>query len=99
MLLVYLKAIFGVVVLTAAWLGVGSWLSRLLPSTFNRLDRFAVGLSGGFGFFSLVLFIVGQLAFTQRTIAIVTCVVIAASARSIVRCLRVALGSLESLRR
>lgn len=99
MLVVYLKAIFGVVLLTAAWFGIGSQISSLLPSTFNRLDRLAVGLSSGYGLFSLVLFIVGQFSFTRKTIAIVTCVVIVASARAIVRFLRVALGSLESLRR
>src|SRR5258708_33384698 len=99
MLLVFLRASFGLLVLTVAALGLGSWISNRLPSTFNRLDRLAVGLSAGFGLFSLVLFIVGQFSFTWKSIAIVTSVVIAASARSLVSFLQFALISLKSLRR
>lgn len=99
MLLIFLSASFGLLVLTVASLGVGSWISGQLSSTFHRLDRLALGLSGGFGFFSLVLFIVGQFSFTRKTIVIVACVVILASLKTTFSFLRRALGSMESLRR
>jgi hypothetical protein len=83
MLLLSLQASFGLVVLTLASLAVGSWITSQLTSTFNRLDRIAVGLLGGFGLFSLLLFIVGQFSFTPKTIVVVTSIVIVASARSL----------------
>jgi hypothetical protein len=99
MLLLSLKALFGLLVLTIASLGAGSWISNLLPSAFNRLDRIAVGFLAGFGLLSLVLFIVGQFSFTRKTIVIVMGVVIVASVRSLLSLARDSLALVKSLRR
>ena len=99
MLLLSLKASFGLAVLTLALLGVGSWIASQLLSTFNRLDRIAVGLLGGFGLLSLTLFIVGQFSFTPKTIMTVICVAIVANPRSLLGLARDAFVLVKSLNR
>jgi len=99
MLLLSLRALFGLLVLTVASFAAGTWLSSRLASTFTRLDRIAVGLLGGFGLLSLILFLVGQFSFTPRAITIVICIVIVVSARSVLGPARDALELVKSLRR
>ena len=84
MLLYSLHAVFGVLVLTGASLGLGMWLCRNLPSTFSRLDRVALGFFGGFGVISCTLFLVGQISFTRRIVLVVLWAAIIANIKELV---------------
>src|SRR6267378_2798399 len=64
-----LKASFGVVFLSLAAFGAGTSIAKLMPVSFCRLDCAVYQLLGGFGILSLVLFLVGQIAFTRTLIA------------------------------
>ena len=95
MLVLYLRAFFGVALLTACSLGAGSWLSRVLPSTLNSLDRIAIALLGGFGTLSLVLFLAGQVFYSPKTILVVLSIVLLGS----IKPLRAILNDLRNLLR
>ncbi|HXL22051.1 MAG TPA: hypothetical protein VOA78_06280 [Candidatus Dormibacteraeota bacterium] len=99
MMLLALRALIGVGLVSVVSLAVGSWIANCLStSSFLRLDRLAVGLLGGFGLFSLILFIVGQFSFGLKAIVIAFCVAIVTSAPSILRFARTLSGTLSDLR-
>src|SRR5260221_196356 len=68
MLLLIVGAIFAVTILAVAAFGAGFWIVDLLPPSFSAIERLAFTLLGGLGILSLVLFLIGQLAFTRATI-------------------------------
>lgn len=72
MWLLDLDAILGVAVLACAALGAGSWIGKLLPESFSQLERFTFSILGGYGIVSLLIFIIGQFAFTRLTILLIT---------------------------
>jgi hypothetical protein len=63
-----LGAIFATVVVAVAALGIGGWIWTRLPSTFSPFDRLACTGLGGLGMLGTLLFLVGQLSYTRRTI-------------------------------
>jgi hypothetical protein len=56
------------VILVAAALGFGSFVSFLVPRTFSRLDRFILRFLAGFGLQGTILFCVGQASFSRLAI-------------------------------
>jgi len=68
MLLLIVGALFAVTILAVAAFGAGFWIPDLLPPSFSAIERLAFTLLGGLGILSLVLFLIGQLAFTRGTI-------------------------------
>jgi len=68
MLLLIAGALFAVTILAVAAFGAGFWIPDLLPPSFSAIERLAFTLLGGLGILSLVLFLIGQLAFTRATI-------------------------------
>jgi Dolichyl-phosphate-mannose-protein mannosyltransferase len=75
MLWLVLRASFGVVMLGLAGFGCGAWITNVLPTTCNRIERVGISLLGGLGIFSLALFLIGQISFSRPII--VTAVVAA----------------------
>lgn len=65
------RLILATSVIALAAFGAGHWIERLLPTKFTGLDRFALCWLGGFGVLGVALFLVGQIAFTPVTIAVV----------------------------
>ena len=88
MLFFALHATFGVLLLCAAGLGCGAWIGSCLPSTFTNLQRLAFSLLGGLGLLSLLLFLVGQLAFTRPIIFSITLVALLLAIRPLLRTVR-----------
>src|ERR1700731_2674858 len=68
MLWLSLKALFGVFMLALAGFGCGAWVAKVLPGSCNRVERFGISLLGGFGIFSLALFVIGQISFSRTII-------------------------------
>jgi len=68
MLLLIVGALFAVTILALAAFGAGFWIPHLFPPSFSAIERLAFTLLGGLGILSLVLFLIGQLAFTRATI-------------------------------
>ncbi len=89
MLLLILGAIFAVTILVVAAFGAGFWIPDLLPPSFSAIERLAFTLLGGLGILSLVLFLIGQLAFTRATILGTVAVFVFFSIRPIRRLLLV----------
>src|SRR5277367_30260 len=69
-----LQAIFGVLVLSVAALGAGYIFYRWLPPAIRRWERWVFALVGGWGLLSLVLYLIGQINFSRRTIFLVVSV-------------------------
>jgi hypothetical protein len=84
MLELVLKATFGVFLVTLASFGIGGWISQTFAYGFGRLDKLAIGLLGGFGLLSFVLFLIGQFSFTRGTIMTVLGLVVVVSAKPLV---------------
>src|SRR5258705_13409555 len=89
MLLLIVGAIFAVTILAVAAFGAGFWIVDLLPPSFSAIERLAFTLLGGLGILSLVLFLIGQLAFTRATILGTVAVFVFFSIRPIRRLLLV----------
>jgi len=68
MWLLIVGALFAFTILAMAAFGAGSWVADLLPPSFSAIERLAFTLLGGLGILSLVLFLIGQLAFTRAII-------------------------------
>jgi hypothetical protein len=68
MALLALQALLGLLALLAAGFGCGAWIAKALPDRTSGVERFAFRMLGGLGLFSLALFLVGQVSFTQTTI-------------------------------
>src|SRR5260221_978452 len=86
------RLIFATRVVALAALGAGSWLQKLLPADFSRLERLACCWLGGFGLLGAALFLVGQIAFTPLPISLVLALGVLASIRPLLRPLKVAAG-------
>ena len=71
MLFLALKAVFGLAVVTIAAFGAGAWIALWLPAEWKKWERLAFVVLGGFGLFSTVLFLVGQVSFTRPAILVV----------------------------
>lgn len=71
MLLLALQAIGGLAVMTAAAFGAGAWIALWLPAEWKKWERLAFVMLGGFGLFSTILFLVGQVSFTRISISVV----------------------------
>jgi Dolichyl-phosphate-mannose-protein mannosyltransferase len=71
MIWLFLKALFGLIFVAIAAVGVGSSFSRILPDNFRSLERATFILLGGLGLLSTALFLLGQLSFTRFSIAAV----------------------------
>jgi 4-amino-4-deoxy-L-arabinose transferase-like glycosyltransferase len=89
MLLLIAGALFAVTILAVAAFGAGFWIVDLLPPSFSSIEQVAFALLGGLGIISLVLFLVGQLAFTRATILGTVTVFVFLSIRPVRRLLRV----------
>ena len=68
MIRLYFGAIIGLALVALAALGVGAWISGILPKGLRRFDRAAFSLLGGLGVLSTLLFLVGQVSFTRTSI-------------------------------
>ena len=86
------RLIFATSAVALAALGAGSWLHRLLPADFSRLERLACCWLGGFGLLGAALFLIGQVAFTPLTISLVLALGVLASIGPLMRALKVAAG-------
>ena len=64
----FLRAVFGVGLVTVAAFGAGAWIAVVLPSTYRKFERLALALLGGLGILSSVLFLVGQVWLTPFSI-------------------------------
>src|SRR5258706_31392 len=91
------RLIFATSVVALAALGAGSWLQKLLPADFSRLERLACCWLGGFGLLGAALFLVGQIAFTPLTISLVLALGVLASIGPLMRPLKVAAGLRQSI--
>src|SRR5229473_406746 len=91
------RLIFATSVVALAALGAGSWLQKLLPADFARLERLACCWLGGFGLLGAALFLVGQIAFTPLTISLVLALGVLASIGPLMRALKVAAGLRQSI--
>ncbi len=91
------RLIFATSVVALAALGAGSWLQKLLPADFSRLERLACCWLGGFGLLGAALFLVGQIAFTPLTISLVLALGVLASIGPLMRALKVAAGLRQSI--
>lgn len=88
------RAVIGTLFLAAAAFGISGWIERILPSSFSRLDRVACALLGGLGLLGILLFIVGQFAYTPVIISVLLAVPAVAGVGTIGRLLRMAPASL-----
>jgi hypothetical protein len=70
MVLLALRAALAVSLLVVAAFGLGNWFQPLFPPNFGALDRFWSILLVGWGILSLILFLVGQVAFNILAISI-----------------------------
>ena len=68
MLWLFLRAVFGLGLVTVAAFGAGAWIAVVLPSTYRRFERLALALLGGLGILSSALFLVGQVWLTPFSI-------------------------------
>jgi len=68
MLLATAGAVFAATVLTVGAFGAGFWVEDLLPRSFSAIERAAFALLAGLGILSLILFLIGQIAYTRATI-------------------------------
>lgn len=62
------RAVVGLVVLSTAAFGAGSWIEGLLPRSLSEMERVAVVLLGGLGLLGAGMFVIGLLAFTPAVI-------------------------------
>ena len=88
MLWLVIRASFGVVMLAIAGFGCGAWIANVLPTTCNRIERVGISLLGGLGIFSLTLFLIGQISFSQPIIVTTVGAAVLLSARPVWRALR-----------
>jgi hypothetical protein len=74
MIWLFLKALFALIFVTTAAIGVGASISRILPGNLRPFERATFILLGGFGLLSTVLFLIGQVSFTRLSITLVLAV-------------------------
>src|SRR5271154_2900570 len=74
MLLDSFHALFGILALGMAALGAGSIFHKWLPRSLRAWERWIFSLAGGWGVLSLVLYLIGQINFSRRTIFLVVSV-------------------------
>lgn len=63
-----MRAWLGLIVLAFASYGAGSWIERMLPSTFSNVDRLTAATLGGLALLGAGLFVIGIAAFTPAVI-------------------------------
>lgn len=88
MIWLFLKALFGLIFVTVAAIGVGASISRILPDNFRPFERATFILLGGFGLLSTALFLIGQVSFTRLSITLVLSVASAVGVLVIFKALR-----------
>ena len=93
MLLASAAAIFGVSLVTVAAFGAGFWVEQRLPPSLGALERLAFQCLAGLGTLSLALFLIGQIAYTQRVIAAVVGASVLLAVQPLRRLLRAGPGS------
>ena len=64
----YLKAVFGLGLVTLSAFGAGAWIALILPPTYRKFERLALALLGGLGILSSAIFLVGQVLLTPFSI-------------------------------
>jgi hypothetical protein len=74
MIWLFLKALFALIFVTTAAIGVGASILRILPENFRRFERATFTILGGFGLLSTLLFLIGQVSFTHLSITLVLAV-------------------------
>src|SRR5215469_13787512 len=74
MLWLILKTLFALALLILAAIGVGAFVSRLLPDNLRPSERAIFILLGGIGLLSTALFLIGQIWFTPMSITLVLAV-------------------------
>jgi hypothetical protein len=79
------RLIFATSVIAFAAFGAGHWIEKLLPDNFCGLDRLACRWVGGFGLLGASLFLIGQIAFTPSTIAVILVLGVLAAAGPLLR--------------
>src|ERR1700756_412004 len=72
MILLALQAALGMLLLALAAAGAGLLLFRRLGSAFHPWERLTFSFLGGWGVFSLALYLIGQLVFSRRMIFVAT---------------------------
>jgi hypothetical protein len=88
MLWLAFRALSAVVMLVLAGFGCGAWIANVLPATCNRIERVGISLLGGLGIFSLTLFLIGQISFSQPIIVTTVGAAVLLSVRPVWRALR-----------
>ncbi|HET6930759.1 MAG TPA: hypothetical protein VFI45_10605 [Candidatus Acidoferrum sp.] len=73
MILLALQAAWGLLLLSLAAAGVGFPVFRRIGTAFHPWERVVLSLLGGWGMLSLVLYLIGQVAFSRWMIFVVTC--------------------------
>ncbi len=93
MLLDAARTVLATVVVAGAALGAGCWIERALPSSFSPIDLLACSWLGGLGISGILLFLVGQFAFTPATIVVILLMLVLGAIAPIMRLLRAASAS------
>lgn len=83
MLLQALQAAFGTFLLTLAATAAGYPIFRMVGSSFQRWERLALSVLGGWGLLSLALYLIGQIQFSRTIILVVVGVFAAAGVWSL----------------